>query len=231
MSAQQNVNVDALIMAMEENFHMPERDLGKEPLMFIARSFDVNRPGTKLDNVIGGILGGAIIVGGLKLGEEIEIRPGRKIEKDNRPVWQPIKTRIAGLMSGNDKLDHAVPGGSIAVQTTLDPSIIKSDSLAGNILGHPGKLPDIMIEIDLIPKLLERVVGAENELDVEPIKKGEALMLNVNASVTTGVVTQLFKDGFHIILKRPICARKSDRITISRLLGHRFRLIGYANIK
>lgn len=231
MSAQQGVNVDALIMAIEENFPTPSRDIEKEPLMFIARSFDVNRPGTKIDNLLGGILGGAIKEGQLKVGDDIEIKPGRKVEKDNKSIWVPIKTKVMGLRTGEDKIETAAPGGSIAVQTNLDPALVKSDNLSGNILGHPGSLPETMSDIDLIVKLLERVVGAEDELVVEPIKKGEALMLNVNSSVTTGVATQLFRDGFHILLKRPICARKSDRITISRLLGHRFRLIGYANIK
>ena len=231
MSAQQGVNIDALIMAIEENFPTPERDLTKDLTMFIARSFDVNKPGTKISSLIGGVLGGSIKEGQLKIGEEVEIRPGRKVEKDNKSIWVPIKTKVTGIRTGEDVIEQAIPGGSIAVQTNLDPSMVKSDSLAGNLLGYPGKLPETLIELDLLAKLLERVVGAENELNVEPIKKGEVLMLNVNASVTTGVVSQLFKDGFHIVLKRPVCARKTDRITISRLLGHRFRLIGYANLK
>lgn len=231
ISAQQGLNIDALIMAIEENFPTPERNYNKDPILYVARSFDVNKPGTKLENLSGGVLGGAIKEGQLKIGDEIEIRPGRKIEKDNRPVWMPIKTKITGLRTGEEKIENAGPGGSIAVQTTLDPGLVKSDSLAGNLVGHQGKLPETMYELDLLANLLERVVGAENESAVEPIKKGEALMLNVNASVTTGVVSQLFKDGFHIILKRPVCVRKPDIITISRLLGHRFRLIGYAHLK
>lgn len=231
LSAQQGLNVDALIMAIEENFPTPERDINKEPILYVARSFDVNRPGTKIENLSGGVFGGAIKEGQLKVGDEIEIKPGRKIEKDNKSIWVPIRTKITGLRTGDEKIETASPGGSIAIQTTLDPSLVKSDSLAGNIVGHPGKLPETMNELDLLAKLLERVVGTEKELVVEPIKKGEALMLNVNASVTTGVVSQLFKDGFHIVLKRPVCVRKSDIITISRLLGHRFRLIGYAHLK
>ena len=149
MSAQQGVNVDALIMAIDENFPTPVRDLNKDTVMYIARSFDVNRPGTKLDNLSGGVLGGAIKEGQLKVGDQIEIRPGRKLEKDNKAQWIPIKTRITGLRTGDDKIESAVPGGSVAVQTTLDPSIVKADSLAGNILGHPGKLPETRPELTL----------------------------------------------------------------------------------
>jgi len=47
ISAQQRINIDALIQAIEETIPTPERDLDSPPLMHIARSFDVNKPGTK----------------------------------------------------------------------------------------------------------------------------------------------------------------------------------------
>ncbi len=231
LSAQLGINVDSLIQAIEENFVTPKRNLKKDPLMFIARSFDVNKPGTKIDKLVGGVLGGALKEGILKIGDEIEIKPGMKVEAEGRVKWNPITTKIVGLMTGKDKIEEAGPGGSIAVLTALDPSIVKSDTLGGNVVGKSGKLPEAWTELKLTPTLLERVVGMEDEVNVDPIKKGEPLMLNVNSSVTTGVVSALSKDSFHIVLKRPICATKEDKITLSRLVGHRFRLIGYAMIK
>jgi translation initiation factor 2 subunit 3 len=44
--------------------------------MIVIRSFDTNKPGTKIDELIGGIAGGSILKGVLKIGDEIEIRPG-----------------------------------------------------------------------------------------------------------------------------------------------------------
>ncbi|MFH0752380.1 MAG: translation initiation factor IF-2 subunit gamma [archaeon] len=231
ISAQGEANIDLLIKAIEENFPTPNRDLDKNPVMFVIRSFDVNKPGTKIANIVGGVLGGAIILGKLKVGDKIEIKPGRKKEKNGKVHWDTITTDVSGIMTGNDSVGEAMPGGSIALLTNLDPSIVKSDALAGNLVGKVGTLPGTLNEIDLELKLLERVVGTEKELNVDPIRKGEALMLNVNASVTTGVVTALSKNAVHIVLKRPICAKKEDRVTISRLLGHRFRLIGFGLIK
>lgn len=46
------------------------------PKMIIIRSFDVNHPGERVDNLQGGVVGGSIIKGVLKIGDEIEIRPG-----------------------------------------------------------------------------------------------------------------------------------------------------------
>ena len=44
--------------------------------MIIIRSFDVNKPGQKADELKGGVAGGSILKGVLQLGDEIEIRPG-----------------------------------------------------------------------------------------------------------------------------------------------------------
>lgn len=231
ISAQQGVNIDMLIKTIEEQFPTPKRDLSKDPIMFVARSFDVNKPGQQISKLIGGVLGGSLKQGKIKVKDKIEIRPGRKVEREGKVKWLPITSEVTAIMTGADKIDEAGPGGSIALATKLDPSLVKADALAGNIAGHAGKMPPVWTELELEPTLLERVVGTEKELQVEPVKKGEPLMLNVNASVTTGVVTSLSKKSFHLVLKRPVCSGKDERITISRLVGHRFRLIGFGKIK
>ncbi len=231
VSAQLDVNIDLLIKAIYENFKAPKRNLKKDPIMFIARSFDINKPGATYKNVVGGVLGGALTQGQLKIGDKVEIKPGRKVEKEGKTLWEPIQTEITGIKSDRDTLKEAVPGGSIALLTKLDPSMAKSDSLTGSLVGHPDKLPPSHYEMELVPHLLERVVGSDKELEVEPIKKGENLMLNVNASTTVGLVTDIRKNSFKAKLKIPICADKGDKITISRLVGHRFRLIGYCSLK
>ena len=45
--------------------------------MIIIRSFDVNKPGEKPEKLKGGVVGGSILSGVLKVGDEVEIRPGR----------------------------------------------------------------------------------------------------------------------------------------------------------
>jgi translation initiation factor 2 subunit 3 len=230
VSAQLDVNIDILIETIEEVFKQPKRDLKKDPLMFIARSFDINSPGAHYEKIVGGVLGGALIQGKIKEGDKIEIKPGRKIEREGKTTWQPILAEVASIKSDKESLKEAIPGGSIALLTKLDPSIAKSDSLTGNLVGHPGKLPETHYELNLVPHLLKRVVGSDKELEVEPIKKGENLMLNVNAATTVGVVKELSKKSFKAKLKIPVCADKDDKITVSRLVGHRFRLIGYCTL-
>jgi len=225
------VNIDALIKAIEENIPTPERDPNAEPLLLVARSFDINKPGTMPDKMKGGVLGGAIVRGRLKTGDRIEIRPGRVVEEMNKTVAKPIFTTIISSMTGGAVVGELGPGGSVAIQTGLDPSVVHSDSLTGNLVGLPGKLPRVWYDLILEVHLLERVVGSQEELAVEPIKMNEVLLLNVNGGKSTGFVYELGKNLAKCKLKIPLCADTKDKVTISRKVGTRFRLIGYATIK
>ncbi len=230
ISAQHNVNIGALIEAIEKVIPTPKRDIKKDPMMFVARSFDINKPGSNIDDLKGGVLGGAVKQGKLKVGDDIELRPGRVVEEQNQLVAKPIITRIEALMVASSPVKEVRPGGTIGLMTKLDPNIVKSDSLVGNIVGLKGKLPNVLYELELEVNLLDRVVGLKDELKVEPIKIKEILMLNVNSAATVGFVTELSKNKIKCKLKKPICAEKGSRITISRMVGNRFRLIGYGII-
>src|SRR3989338_2156181 len=72
ISAQHKVGLSALIKTMDELFSVPKRDSSKDPLMFVARSFDINKPGTPIKKIVGGVLGGSLKEGRLKVGDEID---------------------------------------------------------------------------------------------------------------------------------------------------------------
>lgn len=225
VSAQHRINVDALLQAMQEVIQTPKRDESKDARFYIARSFDVNRPGTEIEKLQGGVLGGALKQGILKTGDVIEIKPGLKNEDGK---WVGLETTITDLKTGGESVQEVRPGGSVGILTELDPSIVKSDNLTGCVVSVKGKSPGIFYELTLKPRLLARVVGAKDDLVVEPIKKAELLMLNVNSAATVGLVDELKKNQVHLRLRLPVCADKGDRITISRNIGSRWRLIGYA---
>lgn len=231
ISAQHKINIDYLLYMLDTFFKIPKRSTKEEPIMYVARSFDINKPGIEPKTLQGGVLGGSIQHGILKEGDEIEIRPGQKIEEHNQIKYEPIRTKIVSIFSGGEKVSSAQAGGSIGVATLLDPSIVKSDSLTGSLVGHVGKLPPTVMEMELGITLLERVVGAKEDLKVQPIRPGESLLLNVNASSTVGVVLRSDKRKFSCKLKLPVCADKGSRVTISRLIGTRFRLIGFGIIQ
>ena len=231
VSAQQNINIDALIETIERVIPTPKRDPKKSTRLNIARSFDVNKPGTRPADIKGGVLGGTISQGELKVGDEIEISPGRKVEQHGRTTWEPIFTTITGIMSGGRSYKTAKAGGLIGVSTNLDPSLTKADNLVGKIAGKPGTLPEVKHSFTMAVNLLERVVGSAEDLKVEPLKTREPLMLNVDTATTVGVVTSARSDTAEIGLKLPVCAAPGQRVAISRRVGARWRLIGYGVIQ
>ena len=227
VSAQKRINMDILLGKIQAI--VPEHVASAEgdPKMLVARSFDINKPGSTPEKLTGGILGGSIVAGMLHVGEEIEIRPG---VKKNETSYQPLRTTITGLQKAGLHLQEAGPGGLLGVMTELDPALTKSDLLVGNIVGLPGKLPDARNELDLDAVLLERVVGSEDAKKVEPLRVGESLMVNVGTSRSVGVIDQK-KKTVHMKLKIPLCVEAGERIVISRQVSGRWRLIGYGIIR
>lgn len=231
ISAQHGVNIEYLIQAIQEFIPTPKRPKTDGPRFLVARSFDINKPGIYPKDLRGGVLGGALLQGKLKIGDEIEIRPGRIVEQQNQLISKPIKTKIIDIISGGKSYKEITPGGSMGILTNLDPSVVKSDSLVGSAVGLPDSLPEVLYEVKLNITLLERVVGSIEDIQVQPIKGNELLMLNVNSAATVGQVVELGKDVITCKLKLPICADVGDRVSISRRVGTRFRLIGYGIIE
>ena len=231
VSAQHFANIDVLIKAIEEIILTPEKDKNSKTRMYVARSFDVNMPGNRISNMVGGVIGGTLTSGRLSRGDKIEIKPGIKIEEKGNVTWEPILTEITTVISGGRKMKSVGPGGLIAIGTTLDPAMTKSDALAGKIAGEPDTLPSILNKVIMELYLLDRVVGSTEDLKVEEIKTGEALMMNIGVTTTVGVVKSAREKEAEVVLKIPICADKGQRIAISRRIGSRWRLIGYGIIK
>ena len=226
VSAQKNINLGALVQALDRTIPEPARDPAAAPVMLVARSFDVNKPGSSWKDLKGGVIGGSLIRGVIHESEEIEIRPGLPVEAENRVKWEPVLTSITSIHTGNKRVQEATPGGLLGIGTNLDPALTKSDALAGQVAGRPGQLPPVWDHLSFHVTLMERVVGAESEVSIEPLRHKEPLMLSVGTAVTVGVVTNTKKDSVETMLKRPVCADVGARIAISRQVGGRWRLIG-----
>lgn len=59
VSAQQGANIDILIETIEEKIKTPEREVDKPARMYVARSFDINKPGADPEHLAGGVIGGS----------------------------------------------------------------------------------------------------------------------------------------------------------------------------
>jgi translation initiation factor 2 subunit 3 len=231
ISAHHDVNIDMLIEAIEKTIPTPKWDKSKPARMYVARSFDINVPGTEIDKLKGGVIGGSLTQGKLKVGDEIEIRPGRKVEVGSKVSWETITTKVRSLYAGGTSLDVAGPGGLVAIGTGLDPTYTKSDSFVGRIAGVPGTLPEVSSELTFRTELMQRVVGVASELAVESLKTNEPLMLSVGTATTVGVVTSGRSGSAEVALKIPVCVEKGQRIAISRRISGKWRLIGYGVVE
>jgi len=231
VSAQHSVNIDAVLQALEENIPTPSRDPDKPPRMYVVRSFDVNKPGTSVETLTGGVIGGSILQGRFEAGDEIEIRPGVRVEKHGKTFYEPIFTEIVSLHAGGRKVKEAQCGGLVGIGTLLDPSLTKADGLIGNLVGKPNMLPPNRSELVLDSHLLKRAIGTKELVQVDRVNKGERLLLDVGTAITVGSVVSMKKDVVTLQLARPVCAEEGDRAAISRKMAGRWRLIGYGIIK
>ncbi len=224
VSAQHKLNIDALIQAIEENIPTPERDPRAEPVMHVLRSFDVNRPGASPEEIKGGVLGGSLVQGELKVGNEIEIRPG--VYDERKAKYEPIVTEIASLGTGAGLVDTIRPGGLVAIGTKLDPTYTKSDSLIGSLIGKPDTLPKEQDGVTMDTQLFDTAVGTPELVKVDPIKVNEPLRLNIGTSAVLATAKSVRDGKVEVKFRRPVCVLEKSRIAISRKIADRWRLIG-----
>ncbi len=216
VSAQQSINIEYVLDAIDNYFVPPKKDSNKEPIFLIARSFDANKPGTTLDNLKGGVIGGTLLQGRLKVGEEIEILPG--IFHEGKVV--PLKAKVVNIQQRGFNLEEVNPYGLVGIETSLDPWITKNDKLAGNLAGHVGKLPHVRNEIEIEYNLFENF----------NLSKDDKVMISCLVNRSLGIITKINSKKAEIKLTLPICAEKGTKISLSKQINGRWCLIGYGII-
>jgi translation initiation factor 2 gamma subunit (eIF-2gamma) len=237
ISAQLKYNIEVVCEYITKKIPIPVRDFTSEPRLIIIRSFDVNKPGSEVEELRGGVAGGSILRGVLKVGQEIEIRPGL-VSKDSegKLTCQPIFSRIVSLFAEQNDLMFAVPGGLIGVGTKVDPTLCRADRMVGQVLGAVGHLPSIYTELEVSYYLLRRLLGVRTEGDkkgakVAKLTKNEVLMVNIGSLSTGGRVIAVKADLAKIGLTAPVCTEVGEKIALSRRIDKHWRLIGWGQIR
>ena len=232
VSAHHDVNLDVLIEAIEDTIPTPNRSEDDGGLMYVARSFDVNKPGSRPNGLRGGVIGGSIVEGSFSVGDKILIAPGRRAQEGSKARWEPLRTTIEGIKGGGMDLETAYAGGLCGISTPLDPLTTKADDLSGQVMAREGELPPIWEELKLDLDLLEKMVSSSDEGDggIRPLQPNEMLMVNSATATSVGTVAKIKGKKATLSLRLPICAKKGSRITLSRRVGSRWRLIGHGAI-
>lgn len=215
ISANFNANIDVLIHAIQTHIPTPHFEPGKPLKMYISRSFDVNKPGTPIEKLQGGVLGGSIVQGTLKPKQKVEITPGMN--------GKPIVIEALSLNISSGHLNEAHPGGLIAMGTTLDPGITSMDKFKGQIVCAPGSLPTptdfLSIDFNELPRLLGE------KLPFPHVK--ELMVLTVGTNTLVGEIATVKKNQIDMILKGKMTIEKGQKIAISRRDKAGWRLAGW----
>ena len=231
VSAQHGTNMDVLLREIEDRIPTPKRDLSAPPRLYVLRSFEVNKPGTEIDDIVGGVVGGSIVQGVFRVGDPIEIRPGILIQEAGKSRYEPLATTVRSLSVSKGQVQEATSGGLVGIGTDLDPSLTKSDGLVGSVAGKVGTLPTTLGKISLDVELFEKVVGTELAVAVDKIRTNDALVLNVGTTVTSGVVSSAREDLADINLRKPVCVEVGAKVAISRRIADSWRLIGFGTLR
>lgn len=229
ISAQQGVNLEKVLEELCK-IKIKKSILEDKPLFLVARSFDINLPGTKIKDLHGGVLGGALKQGVLKIGDIIEIKPGYSYQKQNQYHYKTVQSKIVSMQKGEYPITKAVSGGSLAIETELDPNLTKADALSGSVASLKGNLPEITETITIKFTLFDEVFGTGKHEQVQGLKTPELLMLSLNTSTTVGQLVKINKDQAELKLKIPIVPLKGESIGIARNFNNHWRLIGFGEI-
>jgi len=223
-SVNKKIGIQNVIKAIMEVFP-PKVEEEDDKIEFkITRSFDINKPGINWDSVEGGVIGGSLISGKLKVGDTIEIRPGRySSNKDGFNVI-PIKTKILSIESEKIKLDDIISGGLTAIGTDIDPVYCKDGKLEGSIMGLTGNLPDVYSEITMKINLTDAFEG-----EWEP-KKKDTIFLQIGNVNTESQVVDIKEDKITFKLSKPSCIPKDSLILICSDNNEILRIVGYGNM-
>jgi len=243
ISAQLKINIDVLCEALCNYVPIPKRNYICPAQLIVIRSFDVNKPGSSVDELQGGVAGGTLDKGVLRVGQEIEVRPGTMFNKGGVFTVNPIQSQIVSLHTENNTLEYAVPGGLIGVGTKIDPYQTISDRLVGSILGAVGELPEVYAVLEISYSLLRRLLGvkkdqknAKQNFKIQKLSKEEMIMVNIGSTNTGATVVSLKRDKEHndiarLKLVKPVCAEIGAKLALSRRVDKNWRLIGWGTVK
>jgi len=209
ISAEFGYNLDLLKQHLAFNISRVDRDYDSPVKMTIVRSFNVNKPNCDITNLRGAVVGGTIHHGVLSVGDHIEINPGiLSIDKcSGRPTLKPLYAKVLSLQGNTDEpMEHALPGGLVGVELSLDSGLATGDRLVGSqlaVVGHGDP------SYNQITGQFEALIG-----DINP-KAGQSYKMVSSGSMTTDLIVKSVRDTqVTAVTKVPIVASTGDKLAL-----------------
>jgi len=231
ISASMNLNIDVLCQELTK-LKPYDKDYNSPAIMFIVRSFNINKCGIEISNLKGGVIGGSIIKGTLNLEDNIIIKPGyftKSNDSIHRFKYCPLVSKVQSINSEKTSLSKAVSGGLIGVQLDIDPTMTANDKLVGNIL--------LESSISDSYKVYENL-----ELEFEQFRKDydfdlteeQKIVININSAHCHAKIINIVKEPIiKLIIEltdRPICSKLNDYCTISIIDNDFMQILGRGKI-
>lgn len=218
ISATMKCNIDVVLEYISK-MKIPKKDLTDDFKMLLIRSFNVNHPRTNIEDIKGGVVGGTLQRGIVKVGDSVVVYPGYIVQneehKKEKIYWKycPLKAKILSINTDKNELKYAIPGGQIGVQLNIDPCMTRDDILVGQVIFSDKKdTKDI--------KIFEGITVEYKKLTNEhTINKKDIIQINVNSNNVEGKVFKIDEDAhtMKIGLEKPICVEINDVVTLNVL--------------
>ena len=220
ISASLQCNIDVICESIAQ-LEPPKRDLSNIFKMIIVRSFNVNKHHCKINDIKGGIIGGTLIKGIIKINSDVIIYPGYITEGENTKwKYSPLISKILSISSDKNELEYAIPGGLIGVQLDIDSALTCDNKLVGQVLVSD-KLENI--------KIYEKItIKCENILNVEIKNK---ISLNINSNNILCIIEKQENNCIYLDLEKPVFVELGDNAILSTILSDsKFELLGKGSI-
>ena len=224
--AQNGENIDLVSNYLAKSINSYNKDINKNLLVNIIRTFDINKPNTKISKLKGGVLGGSIKEGVLKIGDYIQILPGRITKINNNWIIKPLYSTVTSLCSDKNKMEFAIPGGLIGIGTTLDPSLCKSDNLIGQIITLPGDNIPISTNISVKYKTIKR------EGERIKFKLEQKIKIGLGSNIMKGIIKNKNSKEkiIDIELENPLCISNINVTIIIKNNDKNYKIGGIGKI-
>ena len=220
-----NIGINYLIKAIMYLFN-PMDLIKKENvgLFSISRTFDINKPGTDWNNVMGGVIGGTLSSGTISVGEKLEIRPGIISVTKSGTSWQPIIINITSIKTDTTNLDFASPGGLIGLGTDLDPFYCKKNKLVGHVAGVVGMMPNVFTNINININIIDTF-----GFTWEP-KLKDNVSLKIGTNMYLSKLVQIKDNMYTFELNSPVCIVDMSNIIICKEIDKILRVVAVAKL-
>jgi len=224
--AQTGANIEYIGKYLANTLNQYNKDINLPLQINIIRTFDINRPNKPIIDLKGGVMGGSVVQGIVKVGDILQISPG--ICKKTETSWSvsPLFTKVESLCSEKTNMNYAIPGGLIGVGTTLDPAYTKANQLVGQIITRPGEHLKIVDKIVIKYKSFRRV----NKVD-KKLSKGEVIKLGIICKQISGTVLSWDKKSkeIKVQLACPACINKRS-VSIMKKIGSIYKIFSIGKI-